>query len=85
MTRDNLLFAVIGILLGFIVGFLVVAIGALVDAADSAEGIQQWWLSPAGCSKYLDVVENALRWLEKTGSVAKTEVGGTVIYRKATR
>src|SRR5215471_13564476 len=41
MTRDNLLFAIIGLLLGFILGFMTYGVVSQRDAASRATGMQQ--------------------------------------------
>jgi hypothetical protein len=58
------------------------------DAADSAEGIRAWWLSPGLRSVSLEHVIAALEKLEENGVVEKRSLGVGFIYaakRDATR
>lgn len=52
-------------------------------AADSAEGIRAWWLSPRLRAVPLEHVIAALDRLEKRGLVAKRSVGVGFIYASA--
>jgi hypothetical protein len=52
-------------------------------AADSAEGIRAWWLSPRLRAVPLEHVIAALDRLEKRGVVAKRSVGVGFIYASA--
>jgi hypothetical protein len=52
-------------------------------AADSAEGIRAWWLSPQLRALPLEHVIAALERLEKRGVVAKRSVGVGFIYASA--
>ncbi len=53
------------------------------SAADSAEGIQRWWIPRQLCEAPLDLVQRALNRLEAEGMIERTVIGGTVIYRRA--
>ncbi len=55
------------------------------DAADSAEGIRAWWLSPPLRALPLEHVIAALERLEKRGVVARGAVGVGFIYKSARR
>ena len=50
-------------------------------SADSAEGIQQWWLRPSGVDVPLDVVTDALRLLETEKMVDCLRVGARELWR----
>ena len=53
-------------------------------AADSAEGIRDWWLPPAFHLEPLSAIVSALEELEMRGMVSKTELKGIgAIYSKA--
>ena len=59
-------------------------LGAHPQAADSAEGIQVWWLAPPLNQEPLTAVVAALEDLERRGIVSKTMLEhGRVIFRKA--
>ena len=48
-------------------------------AADSAEGVQRWWLS--GCNVLVEEVQAALDELVARGSLSRRVLGdGTVVY-----
>jgi DNA-binding MarR family transcriptional regulator len=50
------------------------------DAADTAEGIQRWWLSDGGAYALADV-ERALERLVRMGSVSRRRLpDGRVLY-----
>lgn len=49
--------------------------------ADSVEGVQQWWLRPAGVEVPLEVVADALRLLEKEKVVECRRLGAGEIWR----
>jgi len=49
--------------------------------ADSAEGVQQWWLRPAGFEVSLDLVVAGLRVLEGEGVVECRRLGTREIWR----
>ena len=51
------------------------------EAADSAEGIQRWWLDPDTRAERIANIERALQYLEASGLVKKSVVGGKAIYR----
>jgi len=54
------------------------------QAADSAEGIQVWWLAPPLSQEPLGAVVAALEELERRRIVSKTVLErGRVIYRRA--
>jgi hypothetical protein len=56
------------------------------DAADSAEGIRDWWLSHPLREEPLDLVLMALALLEKRGIVVRKSLEGVgVIYASAAR
>jgi len=48
--------------------------------ADSAEGIQRWWLQSAGGEASLDVVLEGLQMLEKEGIVECRRLGTREIW-----
>lgn len=50
-------------------------------SADSAEGIQQWWLRPTGVDVPLDVVTDALRLLEAEKVVECLRLGARELWR----
>ncbi len=50
------------------------------SAADSAEGIQRWWIQ--GWEVSLDLVQQALDRLQAQGIIERTTIGGTTIYRR---
>jgi hypothetical protein len=53
-------------------------------AADSAQGIAQWWLPALGIDVPVDTVERALERLVERGAVRRADVtGGAAIYRAA--
>ncbi|MBN2701994.1 MAG: hypothetical protein JXR29_11155 [Methylothermaceae bacterium] len=53
-------------------------------AADTVEGIRDWWLSP-GC-RSLVVIECALEWMTRHGVLDKQKLpDGRVIFRKKSR
>jgi len=47
-------------------------------AADTAEGIAQWWIAGDAA---LPEVEAALEWLEREGTVEGFRVGNRVVFR----
>ncbi|SFS13566.1 hypothetical protein SAMN05216570_2894 [Dyella sp. OK004] len=49
--------------------------------ADSVEGIQQWWLRPAGVEVPLEIVSDALRLLEEERVVECRLLGAREIWR----
>lgn len=50
-------------------------------AADTVEGIAEWWLARQRYEHAVDRVENALSYLVKTGKVKKSETSnGTSVY-----
>ena len=53
------------------------------DAADSAEGIRAWWLSPGLRAVPLEHVIAALEKLERDGVVEKRPVGVGFLYAAA--
>ena len=53
------------------------------DAADSAEGIRAWWLSPGLRAVPLEHVIAALEKLERDGVVEKRSLGVGFIYAAA--
>jgi hypothetical protein len=54
------------------------------DAADTEEGIQRWWLSPACGAPSLEMVRLALEALERRGVITKTTViGGRLVHRRS--
>jgi hypothetical protein len=54
------------------------------DAADTEEGIQRWWLSPACGTPSLETVRLALEELERRGVITKTTViGGRLVHRRS--
>lgn len=54
-------------------------------AADSEQGIAQWWLPAMGMEVPMEVVCEALDWLVKHGVVTRTALPqGQAIYRAAT-
>jgi hypothetical protein len=55
------------------------------NAADSADGIQRWWLARLRYEESLIHVQKALDYLEQSGAVAKSEIGGRVVYTLALR
>ena len=57
-------------------------LAARPEAADSPEGIQQWWLRPAGAEVPLEVVCEALGVLEGEGVVECRRLGGREIWRR---
>ncbi|WNL44444.1 hypothetical protein RKE25_13495 [Dyella sp. BiH032] len=50
--------------------------------ADSPEGIQQWWLRPAGVEVPMELVLEALRLLEGEEVVECRRLGGREIWRR---
>jgi hypothetical protein len=53
------------------------------DAADTVEGVQQWWLSAASVSVSRETVERALEALVAKGEIVRrTHADGTVIYAR---
>ncbi|HEY4146724.1 hypothetical protein [Pinirhizobacter sp.] len=50
-------------------------------SADSAEGIQQWWLRPTGVEVPLEVVSEALRLLEGESVVECRQLGAREVWR----
>lgn len=53
-------------------------------AADSAEGIAQWWLPGMGIDVPVETVGEALELLVRRGAVSRTAVsGGPAVYRAA--
>lgn len=59
-------------------------VSAHPNAADSAEGIRGWWLSPGLRAESPDLVVEALDGLEKRGIVIKTQPEGTVAIYSGT-
>ena len=60
-----------------------VADSAETDAADTEEGIQRWWLSPACGAPSLDTVRSALQALERRGVIVKkTVIGGRLVHKR---
>jgi hypothetical protein len=49
-------------------------------AADTAEGIQRWWLAPRHGEVAMEVVEQALDALERSGMVSTQAIAGRVVY-----
>jgi len=56
-------------------------LAASPGCADSAEGIQQWWLRPVGFEVPLDLVIEALKLLEGEGEVECRRLGMREIWR----
>lgn len=55
------------------------------NAADTAEGIREWWLTPQRAVD-LHTVEAALKWLVREGLVERApSTSGTPVYRRAAR
>jgi hypothetical protein len=53
------------------------------EAADTEDGIQRWWLSPACGAPSLQTVRLALETLERRGLITKTAVlGGRLVHRR---
>ena len=52
------------------------------NGADSAEGIQQWWLRPAGFEVPVELVLVALRLLEGEGVVECRRLAGREVWRR---
>ena len=50
------------------------------DAADTAEGVQRWWLAPRHGEVALEVVEQALEALERRGVVSIRAIAGRKVY-----
>jgi hypothetical protein len=50
------------------------------DAADTADGIQRWWLAPRHGEVALAVVAQALEALERSGTVSSRSIAGRVVY-----
>jgi hypothetical protein len=56
------------------------------DAADSADGIQRWWLARQRIDDAVTEVEQALNFLEQRGEVVKTVLpDGRFLYRRSGR
>lgn len=56
------------------------------DAADTADGIRQWWLPRQGVTRSVDDVEAALDDLVERGIVARIDRPGMpTVYRRARR
>lgn len=54
-------------------------------AADSEQGIAQWWMPATGADVPIETVRAALEWLVRRGAVHRTVVpGGPAIYRAGT-
>ncbi|MBC5783421.1 hypothetical protein H8N03_10735 [Ramlibacter sp. USB13] len=51
-------------------------------AADTAAGIQRWWLAPRFGEVPVDLVQEALHELERRGVVSRHELAGQVVYRR---
>jgi len=51
-------------------------------AADTAAGIQRWWIVPRHGEVVLEVVQEALRQLEVEGVVSSHRLGSRVIFRR---
>lgn len=49
--------------------------------ADSAEGVQQWWLRPVGVEVPLELVLEGLRVLEGEGVIECRQLGTREIWR----
>ena len=52
-------------------------------AADTAEGIQRWWLATRHGEVPIERVEQALAQLEGEGVVIRRDAGGSVIFGRA--
>lgn len=56
------------------------------NAADTSEGVAQWWLLRQRYEDSLKTVEAALAWLVEQGMVTKSEApGGQEIYSRTER
>ncbi len=54
-------------------------------AFETTEQMAQWWLEHQPYENSLEIVQQALDYLESLGEVSKTSVqGGRMIYRKTT-
>jgi hypothetical protein len=50
------------------------------DAADTAEGVQRWWLAPRYGEVALEVVVQALETLQRSGLVSIRAIAGRKVY-----
>jgi hypothetical protein len=50
------------------------------DAADTAEGVQRWWLAPRYGEVALEVVVQALEILQRSGLVSIRAIAGRNVY-----
>jgi hypothetical protein len=50
------------------------------DAADTADGIRRWWLAPLHGEIAVEIVEEALEALERSGVVSRHAVAGQAVY-----
>ena len=53
------------------------------NAAETAEGVTNWWISRQRIEESVEVVENALEYLVAEKSLVKRELGKQTLYMKA--
>ena len=71
---------------GRVVTEIVRYLDAHPHAADTADGITRWWLSPALGALSIDVLEKALAVLIDRGVMERAPLGdGRFVYRAASR
>lgn len=59
-------------------------LSARPHASETVEGVAKWWLLRQRYADSLELVQDALNYLEERGEVVKLCVsGGKVMYRKA--
>lgn len=56
-------------------------LAAYPASADTADGVQQWWLRPSGVEATRDVIEAALRLLEMEQRVERLRLAGREVWR----